>query len=288
MGLCKGQLYLQQLDTLCECSSVEAGLAASSVDVALDSVVRLAAGFVESAQIHPGGGVAVVQLNSTDVSLQCIHRLVLLLVKHPGRRGKDRKLFSCHLPGFRSLSSYKLTVLRRHNLFFIILTIDPFTLFPCPLCSCCCCCFSTSHFESDLKIFTFFVVTLIILLSIANTWQILLLPYRAPGVSTGLRFINGLPVRDEGILHLPNTGVAPWGEETKKEIRTKEQLNYKNMTGTILVTNFYPKADNSGFSLFVFRNKLADVKTFRRQLGIYWLCVSLRLHSLHTTVYVVV
>lgn len=74
-----------------ECSSVEAGLAACSIDVAFNSVMRLAAGFVEGAQVHPGGRVVVVQLNSTDVGLQCVHRLVLLLVEHPAGKGKEGK-----------------------------------------------------------------------------------------------------------------------------------------------------------------------------------------------------
>lgn len=52
--------YLQQLDALCERSGVEAGLAARGVDVTLDGVVRLATGFVEGAEVHPGGRVAVV------------------------------------------------------------------------------------------------------------------------------------------------------------------------------------------------------------------------------------
>ena len=76
--------YLQQLDALCERGGVKAGPAARGVDVALDGVVRLAAGLVEGAQVHPGGGVAVVQLNGADVGLQRVHRLVLLLVEHPG------------------------------------------------------------------------------------------------------------------------------------------------------------------------------------------------------------
>lgn len=45
----------------------------------------------------------------------------------------------------------------------------------------------------------------------------MLLPYGAPSVSTGLRLINGLTIRDEGILHLSNTGIAPGDEiEFKK------------------------------------------------------------------------
>ena len=83
-----GGPYLQQLNALCERGGVEAGLAARGVDVALDGVVRLATGLVQRAQVHPGGGVAVVQLHSTDVGLQRIHGLVLLLVEHPGGRGE--------------------------------------------------------------------------------------------------------------------------------------------------------------------------------------------------------
>lgn len=52
--------------------------------------------------------------------------------------------------------------------------------------------------------------------------KVLFLPYGAPGVSTGLWLINGLTVRDEGILYLPNTGVAPGGEK-------KDKRNEKNM-----------------------------------------------------------
>lgn len=51
--------------------------------------------------------------------------------------------------------------------------------------------------------------------------ELLSLPYGAPGVSTGFRFINGLTVGDEGILHLPNTGVAP--EEIR---RTRNKMNH--------------------------------------------------------------
>lgn len=39
-----------------------------------------------------------------------------------------------------------------------------------------------------------------------------LLPNRAPGVSTGLGFIYGLPIGDESVLDLPNTRVAPGGD----------------------------------------------------------------------------
>lgn len=56
--------------------------------------MRLVAGLVERAQIHPGGGVAVIQLHGTDVGLQSVHGLVLLLVQHPvegGGQGWDER-----------------------------------------------------------------------------------------------------------------------------------------------------------------------------------------------------
>lgn len=80
--------HLQTFDAVGQSSGVGAALAAGGVDVALDGVVGLVAGFVERAQIHPGGGVAVVQLHSADVGLQSVHGLVLLLVQHPDRIGK--------------------------------------------------------------------------------------------------------------------------------------------------------------------------------------------------------
>lgn len=85
--------YLQQLNAVCEDSGVGAGLAARGVDVTLDGVVRLPAGFIERAQVHPGGCVTVVQLHCTNVGLQCIHRLVLLLVQHTrGEREGKREV----------------------------------------------------------------------------------------------------------------------------------------------------------------------------------------------------
>lgn len=73
---------------MCERSSVKAGFAACGIDVALDGVVVLATRLVEGAEVHPGGRVAVVQLNGADVGLQRVHGLVLLLVEHPGARGE--------------------------------------------------------------------------------------------------------------------------------------------------------------------------------------------------------
>lgn len=76
---------------MCERGRVKAGFAARGVDVALDGVVVLAARLVQSAQVHPGGRVAVVQLNGTDVGLQRVHGLVLLLVEHPGGGAEARR-----------------------------------------------------------------------------------------------------------------------------------------------------------------------------------------------------
>lgn len=67
---------------------VGAAFAACGVDVALDGVLRLVARLVQRAQIHPGGGVAVVQLHGADVGLQSVHGLVLLLVQHPEEEGR--------------------------------------------------------------------------------------------------------------------------------------------------------------------------------------------------------
>ncbi len=62
-----------------------------------------------------------------------------------------------------------------------------------------------------------------------NLRSALLLPYGAPGVSAGLRLINGLAVRDKGILHLPNTGVAPEGEKMHKEKRHERERGGKHL-----------------------------------------------------------
>lgn len=79
--------HLQAFDAVGQRRGVGAALAARGVDVALDGVVRLVARLVQRAQVHPGGGVAVVQLHGADVGLQGVHGLVLLLVQHP-ERGK--------------------------------------------------------------------------------------------------------------------------------------------------------------------------------------------------------
>lgn len=56
--------------------------------------MQLTARLIQSTQVHPGGGVAMVQLNGTYIGLQSIHRLVLLLVKHPAGRGRKSVWFS--------------------------------------------------------------------------------------------------------------------------------------------------------------------------------------------------
>lgn len=74
-----------------QCGGVGAALAACGVDVALDGVVRLVARLVKRAQVHPGGGVAVVQLHGADVGLQSVHGLVLLLVQYPEEGGNQSR-----------------------------------------------------------------------------------------------------------------------------------------------------------------------------------------------------
>ena len=81
--LCSISTHLEAFDAMGQCSGVGAALAACGVDVTLDGVVRLVAGLVQRAQVHPGGGMAVVQLYGADVGLQSIHGLVLLLVQNP-------------------------------------------------------------------------------------------------------------------------------------------------------------------------------------------------------------
>lgn len=137
----ESQPYLQQFDALCECSSVEAGFAACGIDVALDSIMWLAAGFIEGAQIHPGGSMAVVELNSTDVGLKCVHRLVLLLVEHPEARDTEGRWLSCNLSEFQSLSfwasqlsesqrTYPTLQTSIYRSFLLLLCYYPL---PCPL-----------------------------------------------------------------------------------------------------------------------------------------------------------
>lgn len=89
--------YLEAFNASSQSWDVTAGLAARGIDVALDGILRLVAGLVECAQVHPGSRMAVVQLHCTNICLQCIHRLVLLLIQHTGdtntaeRNGKQGK-----------------------------------------------------------------------------------------------------------------------------------------------------------------------------------------------------
>lgn len=85
-----------------QCSGVGATLAARGIDVALDGVVRLVAGLIQRAQVHPGSGVAVVQLHGADVGLQGVHGLVLLLVQHPEvgvERAVEKRVQAGHIKG---------------------------------------------------------------------------------------------------------------------------------------------------------------------------------------------
>ena len=53
------------------------------VHVAGERVLQLVTRLVEDAEVVPGGEVVLLQLHGTDVRLQCVHRLTLLLVEHP-------------------------------------------------------------------------------------------------------------------------------------------------------------------------------------------------------------
>ncbi len=77
--------HLQVFDAGRQRRRVAAVFAARGVDVALDGVLRLVAGLVERAQVHPGRGVTVIQLHGTDVGLQRVHGLILLLIQHANR-----------------------------------------------------------------------------------------------------------------------------------------------------------------------------------------------------------
>ena len=52
------------------------------IGVAGKGIVWLRLGLVEDPEVCPRGPMVLVKLNCTDVGLQSIHRLVLLLVKH--------------------------------------------------------------------------------------------------------------------------------------------------------------------------------------------------------------
>lgn len=61
------------------------GEAAAGVEVAGVGVPCLPAALVEDAQVGPGRRVALIELHSAYVRLERVHRLTLLLVKHPKR-----------------------------------------------------------------------------------------------------------------------------------------------------------------------------------------------------------
>lgn len=75
--------YLQIFDAGSDRCVVAAAFAACGIDVALDGILRLTAGLVEGAKVHPGCSMTMVQLHSTDVCLKSIHGLILLLIQHP-------------------------------------------------------------------------------------------------------------------------------------------------------------------------------------------------------------
>ena len=108
-----------------ERGGVGAALAACGVDVALDGVVRLVAGLVERAQVHPGGGVAVVQLHGADVRLQSVHGLVLLLVQHPeGEGGGEEKGVKGCVHGGENEEEMMMRIGRTDEVFFMQRTME--------------------------------------------------------------------------------------------------------------------------------------------------------------------
>jgi hypothetical protein len=52
------------------------------IDITGQGVLGLVAVLVQNPQVCPGGSVCLIQLYGTDVGLERIHRLVLLLVKY--------------------------------------------------------------------------------------------------------------------------------------------------------------------------------------------------------------
>ena len=57
-------------------------LVASGIQVAGQRITRLVTRLVQDGQVCPRCRVRLVQLYRADVCLQCIHRLVLLLIQH--------------------------------------------------------------------------------------------------------------------------------------------------------------------------------------------------------------
>lgn len=114
--------------------------------------------------------MAVVQLNSTDVGLQGVHGLVLLLIEHPNSKGKTSQFASLSQP--RPMSSVALKSLhsmflglRAHTVLKRQTSIDCFFSFPQKAKE-----ISIPEIPTDLY----------------NMILFLPLPYGAPGVSTGL------------------------------------------------------------------------------------------------------
>ena len=75
-------VLLQELD-LGRYVGADLILVSCGVEVTGQGVAGLVTGLVQDGQICPGGGVGFVQLYGTDICLQSIHRLVLLLIQHP-------------------------------------------------------------------------------------------------------------------------------------------------------------------------------------------------------------
>lgn len=71
-------------------------------------------------------------------------------------------------------------------------------------------------------------------------------PYRAPGVSTGLRFVNGIPVRHEGIMNFSQSRETPVNQN-------KTGFNIHNISKNVRILKCY---------LLVF---------FRFILRLYWI-----------------
>ena len=52
-------------------------------------VARLIASFIKNAQVRPGSCVSLIVLNCTDVGLECVNGLILLLIEDSVTEMKD-------------------------------------------------------------------------------------------------------------------------------------------------------------------------------------------------------
>lgn len=57
-------------------------------------------------------------------------------------------------------------------------------------------------------------------------------PYRAPGVSTGLGFVNGIPVRHEGIMNFSQSRETPVNQN-------KTGFNIHNISKNVCILKCY-------------------------------------------------